>query len=320
MERAQEHTEPVLRISLFGLFEMRHAGWDSPVDMPRASQLLLAYLLFQYHRSCSRDQLAGYFWGDQVEDRARRCLSSALWRLRRVLEPDGIRPGTYLLASTGEVGFNWNSDHWLDVAVFEEQVGQVLSKPPQVLEEADVQKLTQALQLYSADLLNGFYEDWVLRERERLRCLHLNCLAHLMHYSEHHRAFEESLAYGKQILERDPLREEIHRKMMRLYLANGQRASAVQHYELCCNVLATELGIRPMEETQALYNQIVEGRTNRDEYLSITNEPVLGRRHALEQLRLAMQGLEQARAQLRYAIQLVEQLALCQDRRKAGGN
>jgi DNA-binding SARP family transcriptional activator len=290
------------------------------MDMPRASQLLLSYLLLQYHRSCSREQLAGFFWGDHIDDRARRCLSSALWRLRRVLEPDGIRPGTYLLASTAEVGFNWNSNHWLDVAVFEEHVGRILSKPPQAMDEVDVTKLKQALQLYSDGLLSGFYEDWVLRERERLRCLHLNCLAHLMHYYEYHEAFEESLAYGKQILERDPLREEIHRKMMRLYMAHGQRALAMRHYELCCSVLATELGIRPMEETQALYNQIEKGLTNHDECPFSTIEPVPGRRHALHQLHLAMQGLEEARTQLQCAIQLVEQFTRRQDRRQATGH
>jgi DNA-binding SARP family transcriptional activator len=263
--------------------------------------------------------LAGFFWGDHIDDRARRCLSSALWRLRRVLEPDGIRPGTYLLTSTAEVGFNWNSNHWLDVAIFEEQVGQILSKPSPAMEEADVQKLAQALQVYCGGLLSGFYEDWVLRERERLRNLYVNCLARLMNYCEYHKAFERSLAYGRQILERDPLREEIHRKMMRLYMASGQRALAMRHYELCCNVLATELGIRPMEETQALYNRIVEGQTN-NRYSSAANEPMLSRRHALQQLHLAMQGLEEARTQLQCAIQLVEQFTRHRDRREAAGD
>jgi DNA-binding SARP family transcriptional activator len=195
----------------------------------------------------------------------------------------------------------------LDVEVFEDQVGQILSKPSPALEEADVQKLTKALEVYSGGLLGGFYEDWVLRERERLRSMYLNCLAHLMNYYEYNKAFERSLAYGKQILERDPLREEIHRKMMRLYQANGQRALAMRHYELCCNLLTTELGIRPMEETQALYNQIVEGQTKKPRHSFPTDEPVPGRRHALEQLCRAMQGLEEARVQLLSAIRLLEQ-------------
>lgn len=127
--------------------------------------------------------LAGLFWGDHCQERARRCLNTTLWRLRQVLELEGIPRGTYLLTpAADEVSFNWESDYWLDAALFEEQAGQILTKPVEAMNTADVQILRQALQLYTGDLLEGFYDDWVLREREQLRRLYLNSLAHLLHY------------------------------------------------------------------------------------------------------------------------------------------
>jgi DNA-binding SARP family transcriptional activator len=106
-------------------------------------------------------------------------------------------------------------------------------------------------------LLEGFYEDWALRERERLRGLYLDSLTYLMGYYRQHGAFEESLTYGQQILQVDPLREEIHRELMHLYLTNGQRALAVRQYETCCQILGAGLDLRPMAETQALLTQFV---------------------------------------------------------------
>lgn len=298
----------VLRICLLGQVRIAHADSPSPVKLTHTVQALLAYLLLQRQRSQPRETLAGLFWGDHSQERARSCLNTTLWRLRQVLEPDGIPRGTYLLTiSADEVGFNLESDYWLDVAAFEEQISPVLAKPVQAMQAADAQVLENALQLYTGELLEGFYDDWALRERERLRRVYLNCLAHLMGYYKHHQAFQKSLLYGQRILDQEPLREEIQREMMRLYLANGQRAMAVRQYELCRQVLTTELGIPPMEETQALYAEVL-GVMSAPQLLAPSNwqSPVYPQ--AVQQLRLALQGFDEARTQLQRAVQLLEHL------------
>jgi DNA-binding SARP family transcriptional activator len=109
----------VLRICLLGQVRIAHADLPSPVKLTHTVQALLAYPLLQRQRSQPRETLAGLFWGDYSQERARSCLNTTLWRLRQVLEPDGIPRGTYLLTiSTDEVGFNLESDYWLDVATF----------------------------------------------------------------------------------------------------------------------------------------------------------------------------------------------------------
>jgi DNA-binding SARP family transcriptional activator len=260
--------------------------------------------------------LAGLFWGDYSQERARRCLNTALWRLRQTLEPEERDRGTYLLTtSTGEVGFNWESDHWLDVTAFEAQAGQILAKPVETLEADEVQRLQNALQLYTGDLLEGFYEDWALRERDRQQRLYLNSLAHLMDYYKQHGAIEASLAWGRQILEHDPLREEIHREMMRLYLENGQRALAARQYETCRQLLATELDLPPMEETQRLYNQIGATATPLEGAASPAEEPA-SYQQALRQLQMAQHTFDEARARLQRAILLFERITKSQEQTK----
>ena len=187
-----------------------------------------------------------------------------------------------------------------------------MRQPITALGATNVQELEQALQLYTGELLEGFYDDWVLRERERLHLLYLNSLARLMCYYRHHQAYEQGLVCGQQILNHDPLREEIHREMMRLYLENGQRALAVRQYETCREALAAELGIPPMEETQALYAQIVPAADHQWPQFNRVSQPI-NRQQALRQLRLARQGLDEAREQLQRAIQLVERLTEPQD-------
>jgi DNA-binding SARP family transcriptional activator len=303
----------VLQIWLFGNVQLTHEAWSAEVKVTHTVQGLLAYLLLQRHRCHPREILTNLFWGDYTEERARSCLSTTLWRLRRVLEPDGTPQGTYLVTtSTGEIGFNAESDYWLDVAVFEEQASRVLGKAFPAIETSEVQALAHTLQLYRGELLEGFYDDWTLRERERLRLLYLNSLAYLMRYYRHYQAYEEGLICGQQILNHDPLREEIHRDMMRLYLESGQRTLAVRQYETCREVLAAELGIPPMEETQALYAQIVPAASPDPVPSNFPREPA-NLKQALRQLRLSMQGFDEARERLQRAIQLVERLSERQD-------
>ncbi len=298
----------VLRICLLGQVRIAHADSPSPVKVTHRIQALLAYLLLQRQRSHPRETLAGLFWGDHSQERARSCLNTALWRLRQALEPDGVPRGTYLLTMpTDEVGFNLESNHWLDVGAFEEQSSPVLAKPVEAMQADDAQILGSTLQLYTGELLEGFYDDWALRERERLRRIYLNCLAHLMDYYKYHGAFEKSLLCGQCILDQEPLREEIQREMMRLYVANGQRALAVRQYELCRQTLAAELGIPPMEETQALYAEVM-GVTSALQPSVPSDRQSTAFSQAVQQLRLALRGLDEARAQLQHAVQTLESL------------
>jgi DNA-binding SARP family transcriptional activator len=245
-----------LRISLLGV--MRVSQGDEPIEdkLHRAVKGLLAYLVL-FRRAHAREVLLDLFWGEYSEERARKCLNTALWRLRKALEPGGVPRGTYLITTTaGKIGFNRRSNYVLDVAEFEKHTQKALAQPYTALTAVEARTLEDALSLYTGCLLEGFYDDWVLRERERLYSLELRGLAHLLKYHRHHKAYQNALACGQKILDLDPLREEIHREMMRLHRANRQRTLAIRQYETCCRILDEDLSVGPMEETRLLHDQI----------------------------------------------------------------
>jgi DNA-binding SARP family transcriptional activator len=294
---------PMLRICLFGTVQVSHNDWPTKAKITPKAQALLAYLLLCGPRLHHRDILATLFWREYTEKQARGCLSTTLWRLRCVLESRDISRGTYLLTtSNDELSFNWESNHWLDVAVFEKQVNLALSKPVQIVPTADIQALENILPLYTSDLLEGFYDDWVIREQERLNHLYLDSLEYLMRYYHHYGVYEKSLTYGQRILAQEPIRESIHREIMRLCLETGQRALAVRQYEICREILAKELNLPPMEETEALYTQAIQSAGR-------ATEPVQSRRlqETLNQLNLAAKDFDSAQQQLRLAKQRFDQ-------------
>ncbi len=245
-----------LRISLLGVMRVSHGAEAIEDRLHRSVQGLFAYLVL-FRRVHAREVLLNLFWGDYSEVRARKCLNTALWRLRKVLEPEGVPRGTYLITtSMGKVGFNRQSNYCLDVAEFEKDVRKALAKPYNVLTAGEALTLENALSLYTGDLLEGFYDDWVLREQERFYSLELRGLAHLLKYYRHHKDYDKAISCGQKILDHDPLREEIHREIMWLRAANRQRTLAIRQYETCCRILDDELSVGPMEETRKLHDQI----------------------------------------------------------------
>ena len=301
----------VLKIRLFGGLELKRHD-DTIIPLQPVVQAFLAYLLLNRDRCHRREVLSGLFWGKREESQARRCLSTTLWRLRRDLEPDGTPRGTFVVSTaSGDIGFNCQSDsYWMDIAVFEEKASDGLSSPPSDMSPTQAQQLEEAVALVGGDLLEGFYADWVLHHRERLRTKYLNCLGRLMRYHSQRHAFEQSIFYGRKILEFDPLREEIHRSVMRLYSQVGERAQAIQQYERCRQVLAEELAIEPMPETQALNARLV--RANGQSADHPPSEGGKGRaenvQQAMRQLDQALLSLDEVREQLHQAMRAVNQL------------
>jgi len=100
------------------------------------------------------------------------------------------------------------------------------------------------------------FEAWVLLEQERLRQLMLNALADLITFHQQRRQLAAGIQYAQQLLALDPLQEETHRQLMRLYALDNQRLAALAQYEQCAAILDEDLGVAPDEETTALYEQI----------------------------------------------------------------
>ena len=292
-----------LRITLFGHVSVVRTIVSAPLKLSPGSQAFFAYLLLQKHL-IPRDVLMEVFWGEYAPDRAHSSLTTAVWRLRHLLEPPDVTPGSYLITKkSGEVGFNWESSYWLDCASFEQPIYPLLRKSIAALDEEEVKLIEGTLTLYRGDLLESIYADWALREREHFRSLHLNCLTRLMQYYASRKNFEQSITFGHEILRRDPLREEIHRALMHLYRESGQQCLALRQYEACRDGLRRELDVTPLEETESLYRQLLAGSNGGTATLGPTPNPEIAA--LIQELHAVQQNL----AELTWSVARIAQVA-----------
>jgi DNA-binding SARP family transcriptional activator len=257
----EERAMPQLRIWLLGSVR---CAWDGcqPIRLGRAGQILLGYLVLHRSRPHSRERLAALLWGDADDDRPRRCLNTALWRLRQSLAPQGAAQTSWISSTpAGEIGFAPGAgepgDAWIDVEAFGEAVRQAIGRDPVGAPAEAVSRLEAAVGLYAGDLLECCYDDWVLPER---RALHELLMAGLEWLIRHHAAgarIDAALDAGRRLLMHDPLREDIHRELMGLYEASGRRGEALRQYDYCRDVLASELGLTPDDETETAHRRLL---------------------------------------------------------------
>lgn len=243
-----------VHIHLFGGFSLEGEQGALPAIASRAGRSLFAYLVIHCDRPHTRELLAGLFWPDLPEARARRRLSQALWQIRQALAPLAS-PVPYLLADAETVQFDDELPYWLDVQTFEQNLKQA-SVGPSLPPAEQISRLDEAVALYNGDFLAGYYDDWVLMEQERLRDLFLEALDRLVLLYKSQGLYEAALSHAARLTREDPLWEEAHREVMRLCFLLGRPHEAIQQYQRCRALFAAEFDTEPGPTTTQLHDEI----------------------------------------------------------------
>jgi DNA-binding SARP family transcriptional activator/predicted ATPase len=239
-----------LTLTVLGGFQARLDCEPVPVLPTRKTQALFAYLALSPGRSHSRDKLAGLLWGDVSESRARGGLRQALSRLRKAvaIEPPALILDGHTVSMNPDVVD-------VDAVEFERLASR---DTPEALEQASA--------LYRGDLLEGLalrepaFEEWLLGERDRLRERALDVLDRLLRHHGTGGRPEAALQAALRLAALDPLRESVHRALMRLYAQLGRRSAALRQYQICVSTLQRELGVEPEVATRQLYREVLRQR------------------------------------------------------------
>lgn len=233
---------PQLEVRLFGQPDVRSAG--APIKFAKRSTTLamVAQLVLSRGRPLSRESLAFTLFPDSDEAGALAELRRYLYRTNKALpEPNGE---PWILGDADTV--RWNHGHEVLVDVFEfEKLA------------SDRATQQQAVELYTGDLLENVYEDWILAERERLRERYIALLDTLIDRLRTERNFGVAIGYAKRILSTDPWREDALRSLIALRYESGDTAGALAEYDRFARRLRDELAIGPMPETVAVRQSIL---------------------------------------------------------------
>lgn len=268
----------LLTVETLGGVTIRRDGALVVDLVSRKAEALLVYLVCN-RRPFAREMLATLLWEELSQNSALANLSVVLSSLRKQLAP-------FIVATRYTVGFNSESDFWLDVSELESQLDAWRERRarPVAYSRDDAAHLEAGLAHYRGDFLAGFhirgnrsFEEWALLEQERLHRLAVEGLDDLVEYYLNSGRCKQGLEQAQRLLSLDPLREKSHQRVMLLLARCGERTAALAQYQACRDILAQELDVQPARETTALYERI--RAIERDPHLDLPPQatPCLGR-------------------------------------------
>src|SRR5215217_7494886 len=235
----------MLEVRLLGAFEVKRDG--KAVAIPsRPAQSLFAYLILSAGTLHRREKLAGIMWPDSLEETARDNLRHALWRIRKAL-----RAGPkveYLLADDLSIAFNASVEYRLDAAELEK-----------LHDIAPADELIAVLSEYQGELLPGFYDEWVVLEREHMYSIFEHHMARLMSLLQDQKHWLDILDWGERWIKLGQKPEPAYRALMSAHAAKGDMSKVAATYERCVKSLR-EFAIEPSEQTKELYVNLKSGK------------------------------------------------------------
>lgn len=238
-------------IRLFGPVQVLAGTTGPAIKLGRSALGLLAYLALYASSPLPREKISVELWPDCDPDRASSRLSTALWRLRSALGNDCCGS---IVTERGEatIGLAPEVLEAVDTHRFEADARRFLGQDDGCRDWCD--GTDQGLA--HREPLAGWYSVWALSARVRLEDLRERCLSVLL--ERQYAAGEDMAAIdtAERLLQIDPLREDVHMVLMRVYLRQARTGLAVRQYERCRVALAEELGIEPMAEARALRAQM----------------------------------------------------------------
>jgi len=255
-----------LIFSFLGPIQLSHPRIEEITIPKRKALALLTYLVIEVDHPHTRESLLGLLWPEHSTAAAQNNLRVTCSQLQKHLEKAQADPQPYLISTRLDLQFNPLSRYELDVSLFRSLIEacRTHAHPGQSEECAEcAARLSKAMTLVRGPFLEGFslpdcpaFDEWLLVQRERLNLQIISALEQLAGFHERAGQLAEAETYVRRLLELDPLRESAYRQLMRVLARADLRGAALDVYETCRRVLATELGLALAVETVTLAEQI----------------------------------------------------------------
>jgi len=186
------------------------------------------------------------FWGDRQEEQARASLRKSLSEIRKALGPDALK----------------TTNHEVSLAE------GILPTDLDQLRRLAAQGATGD----NGPLANNFAGDflaevdivehlgWVEQMRSEAQELATVATKNSIEYLTNQKQFARAIERAKDLTSLDPFSEANHRRLMRLYVLDGEASRAAAQYRECQRLLRAELDVEPSTETQDLAKTILSER------------------------------------------------------------
>lgn len=220
-------------LSLLGAWRLQQGNTTFQVASREQRLIACVGLLGCRHRSF----LSGLLWPRSSEAQAAGNLRTTVWCISHTF-PRLLHAAADTLELDESVS--------VDVASLRDYVALLRDQPGTSVPDSYLDHLGRA------ELLPGWYDDWVVFEQERLRQVRLSALELMTRQYLAGNEPGKAVIAALSAINIEPLRESAHLLLVQAHLAAGNRAAAVRAYRMFSVRLQAELGVQPSPQLTGL--------------------------------------------------------------------
>jgi WD40 repeat protein/basic membrane lipoprotein Med (substrate-binding protein (PBP1-ABC) superfamily)/DNA-binding SARP family transcriptional activator len=232
----------MLEIRVLGQFSLSHDGQVISIAS-RPAQSLFAYLALHKGICHRREMLAGMLWPDASESNSRAYLRSALWRIRKSFEEAGVAWDDFLEISDIDLAFRADSPAHVDADLILQR------REPRQWRTEELSEITRQ---YAGDLLPGFYDEWILLERERLHAAFQSKMRLLLDGLLFQGQWTDAVTRAEGWIALGYAPESAYRALMIAYAALGDLTAMHLAFRRCRQNLGRDFGLEPSDDLAKL--------------------------------------------------------------------
>ena len=263
---AQAAKLPALRLQTLGQFQIWRDGsaigiWESP-SAEEAIKLLLARRA-RGDRAVTVDEFKAHLWPLDNGDSASKKLLPLINSIRLTLEPDiEARHSNFIFREANGYYFDVDDAVSWDLMEFRQELKQGRQLMAQQQWAAAIEHFEAGRTLYKGDFLAEDRNiDWVIDTRREVVSEFYTLLTLLADAYAATANYGPAIAACQEALEKDPLLEEVYRRLMYFHRCNGQKELALKTYRDCLKVFEELFGESPTSATRQLYEAITNDET-----------------------------------------------------------
>jgi SARP family transcriptional regulator, regulator of embCAB operon len=248
----------MLRIYLMGEVQVEHEGRllrESQLGGPQG-RFVLAHLVAERKRAVTQSELAEALWSETLPASWALTLSAIVSRLRSRLAGIGLPRSRIIGNAFGCYQLTPPGETWVDIEAALSGVDAAEGALAVGNPQAGYGPSLIATTILRRPFLLGHDGAWVDERRAALAASLVRALDCRVEALAANHEFVLALAHAREAVRLEPYRESGYRRLMRMLVANGDRAEAVRAYNDCRDLLERELGVAPSDETESLFRDI----------------------------------------------------------------
>ena len=244
----------ILSVKLLGQPAVKFNG--SEIGFPyKKSEALFYYLCV--NKKASRDEAMNIFWADSSEEKARKNLRNALYKIKTSINEN------IFTSSRAVIEFS-------DAFVIETDIDSI--------DEFN------AVNTYTGDFLSSFtlknccdFEEWMMDKRNFYKEIYIKSLHNKINDLISISDYSSIEKYGNILIKNDPYNERTYRYLMKTHALSENYNKAVKLYYELFEILKNDLNVEPELKTKKLFREILELKNTvssdySDNYASLKNK------------------------------------------------